>query len=228
MPQLHKHFNVRRNTNKFVHMKKSWTLPFFFFLCLASSFGQNNNNVSRISLRATTSVSGGEYFIDILGKGDSFKIIYKFKDSLSRKLEKDTAFIQARNLLLTFKNPKPSNDTVVSLLLKLDSLNQAYTSYSIDSIKLSYDEAPSYVALIKSVLASSAEALENHNRKRVFVDGTEMKFTLTNNAATKVVYVHSPSNESNPLLYSLISETLDVYRKRKGDNFMTKQRTSGY
>ncbi|HEV7330667.1 MAG TPA: hypothetical protein VGN63_06485 [Flavisolibacter sp.] len=208
-------------------MRKSSILFLLFTLLVFSSVGQENS-VCGIFIRATTSVSGGEYFINILERGHSFQIIYQFKDSTSKKVNEDASVISVRNSLAAVEDLRPDNDTVKKLVLTLDSLYQTYTSYSRDSLSITYEEKPSYVVLFQKVLASSVEELENNNRNRIVLDGTRMKFIISNKGETKTVYVNSPSIETNPVLYSLLRETLNLYRQRKGNILLTEQRTSGY
>ena len=111
---------------------------FFLFIIIISfnlrSFGQNNIS-SRIFLHATTSVAGGEYFIDIVTDNDNTKVTFKFKDNLRHtQLKEDTNAIRYEQILKTVKNFKSDNDTVRTYLHKIDSINITHTLYSIDSL----------------------------------------------------------------------------------------------
>lgn len=203
----------------------------FVFLALIS-FNTNilsQNNPSSIHLRAITSVSGGEYLIDILPFNDSIKLIFRIKKSIKQsKLEKDTNTIKIRQTLKSVKDFRPNNDTVKTNLLKLDSLYMAYTHYDIDSLLISNSKNEAYIELVHEVLNTSAEILENKINNRYVFDGVKMIYKLTNNGISQTVYAYSPTITSNPLLYKLVTETTALYRLNKKNNFLNKSRTSGY
>lgn len=203
----------------------------FVFLALIS-FNTNilsQNNPSSIHLRAITSVSGGEYLIDILPFNDSIKLIFRIKKSIKQsKLEKDTNTIKIRQTLKSVKDFRPNNDTVKTNLLKLDSLYMAYTHYDIDSLLISNSKNEAYIELVHEVLNTSAEILENKINNRYVFDGVKMIYKLTNNGISQTVYAYSPTITSYPLLYKLVTETTALYRLNKKNNFLNKSRTSGY
>ena len=202
-----------------------------FLLISLTSFtltilGQNNKN-SSIFLRATTSVAGGEYFIDILPSNYNTKLIFKIKKRIRQsELEADTNTVRYRQILKSVKNFIPTNDTVKTYLAKLDSIYIAYTLYDTDSLIVTNSKNENYLKLIQEVLNSPTEILENKNH--FVLDGTRMNFTLTNNGISRTVYAHSPTLTSNPSLYKLITETTALYRMNKRNNFLNKRRTYGY
>lgn len=178
-------------------------------------------------MRATTSVAGGEYFIDILPNNDNTKLIFKFKNRLRQtELEADTNTGKYRQILETVKNFTPDNDTVKTYLAKLDSIYIAYTIYDSDSLIISNYKNENYLKLIREALNSPTEILENKNH--MVLDGTSMKFTMTNNGISRTVYARSPTLTSNPILYKLVTETTALYRKNKKNGFLTKHNTYGY
>lgn len=202
-----------------------------YFLLVIISFslvtlGQNKD-ISKIFIRATTEVAGREYFIYILTGNDSTKVIFKLKERvLQSQLEADTNTNVYTQMIKSVRNFTPDNDTVRTYLHKLDSLYTAYTLYSNDSIIVANSKDEDYINLIQEVLISPSEVLEN--KSHFVLDGTTMTFMLTKSNVTRTVYAHSPTPTSNPLLYRLITETTELYRRNKGNNFLTKSRTSGY
>jgi hypothetical protein len=203
----------------------------FVFIVLFSSNTNilSQNNQSSIHLRAVTSVSGEEYFIDILPNKDSTKLMFRIKKSVKQsKLDKDTNIIRIIETLKSVKKFGPNNDTVKTYISKLDSLNRIYTIYETDSLFISNSKIEAYLELVHEVLNTKAEILENNNNKRFVLDGVTMIFKLTNNGNSQTVYVRSPTLTSNPLLYKLVTETTALYRLNKKNNFLNKSRTSGY
>ena len=189
----------------------------------------SQNNPSSIHLRAVTSVSGEEYFIDFLPNKDSTKLMFRIKKSVKQsKLDKDTNIIRIIETLKSVKKFGPNNDTVKTYISKLDSLNSIYTIYETDSLLISNSKNEAYIELVHEVLNTSPEILENNNNKRFVLDGVKMIFKLTNNGISQTVYVRSPTLTSNPLLYKLVTETTTLYRLNKKNNFLNKSRTIGY
>ncbi len=203
----------------------------FVFLALISSNTNilSQNNQSSIHLRAETSVSGEEYFIDILPNKDSTKLMFRIKKSVKQsKLDKDTNIIR---IIATVKSVKKfgfNNDTVKTNLAKLDSLYRIYTIYETDSLFISNSKIEAYLELVHEVLNTSAEILENKNNNRYVLDGVTMRFILTNNGISQTVYAHSPTITSNPLLYKLVTETKTLYRLNKKNGILNKNRTFSF
>src|SRR5438552_8899701 len=77
-----------------------------------------------INIRATTSVAGQEFFIDIFRNQEKIKVLYKIKESMSDKIESDTTLRNYRAILMSLKNLTPKNDTVSFYLDRIDSINQ--------------------------------------------------------------------------------------------------------
>jgi hypothetical protein len=203
----------------------------FVFIALFS-FCTNilsQNNQSSIHLRAVTSVSGEEHFIDILPNKDSTKLIFRIKKRVKQsKLDKDTNIIRIIETVKSVKKFGFNNDTVKTNLAKLDSLNRIYTIYETDSLLISNSKNEAYLELIHEVLNTKAEILENNNNKRFVLDGVTMIFKLTNNGNSQAVYVRSPTLTSNPLLYQVVTETKTLYRLNKKNGILNKYRTFGF
>ena len=203
----------------------------FVFIALFS-FCTNilsQNNQSSIHLRAVTSVSGEEYFIDILPNKDSTKLIFRIKKRVKQsKLDKDTNIIRIIETVKSVKKFGFNNDTVKTNLAKLDSLNRIYTIYETDSLLISNSKNEAYLELVHEVLNTKAEILENKNNNRYVLDGVTMRFILTNNGISQTVYAHSPTITSNPLLYKLVTETKTLYRLNKKNGILNKNRTFSF
>ncbi len=200
----------------------------FVFLALISfkTIILSQDNHSSIHFRAVTSVSGEEYFIDILPFKDSAKLIFRIKKSVKQsKLYKDTNFIRIIETLKSVKKFGPNNDTVKTYIAKLDSLNSIYTIYERDSLFISNTKNEPYFELVQEVLNTSAEILENKNNNRIVIDGEKLIFKITKNGISQTVYAYSPTITSNPLLYKLVKETKGLYRLNKKNGILLKSKT---
>lgn len=206
------------------------TRIFFLFLALLiflTTASAQSHQKSSILLRATTSVTGGAYFIEILPYEHTTKIIFKLKKQVQQAaFEADTNTIRYRQILQSIKNIKPDNDSVKTYSAKLDSVSMSYTLYDTDSLTVINAEHEGYLNLIREVLNSPTEILEN--KHHFVLDGTSMVFKLTNKDIERTVYAYSPTVTSNPILYKLITETTAIYRNTKRNDFLNKQRTYGY
>jgi hypothetical protein len=201
----------------------------FLALILFKSNFLSQNIQSSIHLRAVTSVSGEEYFIDILPNKDSAKLMFRIKKSVKQsKLDKDTNIIRIIETLKSVKKFGPNNDTVKTYISKLDSLNSIYTIYETDILFISNSKNEAYIELVHEVLNTSADILENKNNNRLVLDGVTMIFKLTNNGISQTVYARSPTITSNPLLYKLVTETIILYRLNKKNGILNKSRTFGF
>ncbi len=98
------------------------------------------------------------------------------------------------------------------------------TVYSLGEKKKDFDN------LLNIIFSSSNDLLENKlaNQNRLMLDGTQVKFILTDNDKSRTIYAYSPCKTSHPLLTTLIRETMNIYRQTKNNNFLNTQRTSGY
>ncbi len=184
-----------------------------------------------IRLRAVTSVAMQEYFVETNCFENEIRIKFKFKDSvLMNKLRTESTYKSlSKSLIKTRYDLK--NDTTMNLYRRLDSAMKVNTVYSIDSIKIDYNQYPEYEKLLTTLLKSSQAELENkeNNKNRFVLDGTTMDFKFFQNDSLKfTAYAHSPSKTSHPLLYEYINSTMSIYRELKKNNFLAKEKTSGY
>ena len=185
---------------------------------------------SSINIRATTSVAGKEFFVDIFRDKDKIKVLYKIKESVSNKHDADTTLMNYRKFLLSNKNLTPQNNTVSFYLEKMDSINQMYTTYQVDSLEFNRTENKEFDKLLNSILSSSSEILENQsaNKSYLILDGTIMRFKLTDHKNSRIVYAYSPNSTTYPLLTNLVKQSMDLYRHIKNNDFLSVEKTSGH
>ena len=188
------------------------------------------STTSIITIRATTSVSGQAFSVDIFRNEDNIKVLYKTKESLSDKIETDSNLTKHRKALMSVKNLTPQNDTVSFYLEQIDSINQVYTKYGVDSLQFNKTENKEFDSLLNAILSSSSEILENKSvsKNNVVLDGTLIRFKITNDQTSRVIYAYSPSSTTYPLLNKLITQTLDLYRQTKNNDFLSIRKTGGY
>lgn len=191
-----------------------WVL-FIFFQQLC--FGQQLNN-SKIILRASTQVSGDEFFMYILPKTDSTKIIYKKKKGFKSaefyanpEVIKISVFFDS--LINISKTLDVEDEKVNFLAKKMDSIRIVYTIYDVDSLTIANAKHQNYLKLVGEVLSANQEMFGED--KRIILDGTSMNFCLINNGVLSKVWVRSPSSTSHPILCNFIIQTNALITKAK-------------
>jgi hypothetical protein len=81
---------------------------------------------------------------------------------------------------------------------------------------------------MNSIFVTSKNNLKNYNPHRIVMDGTSVKIQLIENDSFRRILVRSPSLDSQPLIYRLITDVL-IYYRRQGSHFLiTKNKTAGY
>lgn len=195
-------------------------------------FCQKSSNNYSIIINATTSVSDSEFIVNIHKSPNDIKIVYILRDSVDDiSLEQNKYHTVYKDTLFKLFNDLSANRNTFTLYAsKLDSLTKLYSYYRKDSILLDVKTNISYNNLLNKIVRSTREELENKvgNKNRVTLDGTSFRFNVITSNQDKFIYANSPRETSHPLLYQLISETLNIYRQTKNNMFLDKRITNGY
>ena len=173
---------------------------------------------------AFTSVSGQEFQVAITRSPRFVRVRYAHRDSIRYKqLEQDPDNLTPDQV----RHGLPDQERMT----RYRSAVERHKVFTQDSIQLSIKYAQPFVQLLDSVYEASAEALEQKaaNQKRFVLDGTAVSlFIKSPGKGTREVYAHSPQAKSHPLLYRLLHESLQVYRTKHPNSFLTLRATSGY
>lgn len=186
-----------------------------FFLVFASYRLQAQHlNGKSISLRTSIPMNGKQFFIETICYKKDIKIKVKVRDSVSHQnLKKDTLF-KTLTMTLMARKPDIKNDTVQVLFARLDSAIKVNTFYTTDSVKIKYKDFPNYERLISDLFISSQRELEKKASNRFVLHGIRMKFEFFQNGSLQFFAdAHSPSRESNPLLYDYLTTTKEILQK---------------
>lgn len=204
-------------------------LILIFVLIIRPLLGQEPYS-SSIYIRATNSVKNSEFKVYIYEREECFKVVYKIRDSISYRAELDSTLSKYRALIFSNKYQNVSNDTSTTLLMQVDSIIQAYSIYSQDSILIERKKNMNFDSLISTIMSSKSGDLVNDsfNKNRLMFDGTIIKFELRDNQQYRIVYAHSPTVKSHPLLGRLIIEIMNIYRMEKHNGFLNTIQTNGY
>jgi hypothetical protein len=192
------------------------------------SFSQKIEGKS-IKLKAISSATSQEYFIETNCLKNEIKIEFKFRDSvLMDKLSADTTY---KSLLKYFTETKlnAKDDSQINLFKRLDSVVRKNTVYSIDSIIIKYNQYPEYEKLIATLVNSSQSKLENkgNNKRRIVLDGTSMYFSFFRNEKIKfTAQAQSPNKTSHPLLNEYLNSTVNIYKELKKDNLLLRLKSA--
>ena len=185
----------------------------------------------QIDITATNAFKGTYLFISICSYEDVTKIVYKVKDSLDNKgLKSDTQYMTLEKYRKEVIDTERNVDPALKLMQKFAEISKKHTHYSMDSVLVSTKSTPLYTKLLNKVANISTDSLENSkaNIDRVVLDGTHFDFHIKRLNQQRVVRAHSPTQKSHPILYDLLHQTMELYRNKKNNTFLTKARTDGY
>jgi hypothetical protein len=192
---------------------------------------QNINDDFKIDITASDTFEGTNLLINIRKRADSIKIIYKLRDSINYKgMFKDKRYNELSKYMAYPLNIKTGRDSMRMIDHELDSINEKYTHYSIDSLLISTHFMPLYTKLLDEVVLTNTDSLENKKKNvdRHVMDGVDFYFDIKIGDAERTLQAQSPNQDSHPILYQLLEQTLDVYRKTKVNMFLSRGRTDHY
>jgi hypothetical protein len=202
------------------------------FSCLSVSLSaQTVNNDLKIDIRASGSFEGTNLLISIHRHTDSIKIIYKLRDSVNYKgLFKNKRYNDLKKFSTWPLNVRTRIDSIQKINLELYNLSQQYTYYSKDSLLISIHSDTIYTKLLDEVSTTGSDSLENKkiNKDRAVLDGTYFIFNIKIGNTERNVHAHSPDQISHPILYQLLHQTLEIYRRTKVNSFLSRGRTDYY
>jgi hypothetical protein len=208
-------------------------MKFLVLLCfILDSFGiakaQTKTDTFSIRIHVSSgNISEGEFVTYIDKKGTDLKIVYAFRDSVSKAYYKSPLvkeLIQTSRLYdRTQSNPKLSEIDRI-----LDSLKIKNSYYSKDSLSLNASNNLGFINLLEKIISTPKELLENREatKKVVVLDGANYSFIIETNKEKKYVYAYPFLDPIiHPLLYQLYTEVQNIYRKGKHNNFLGKMKT---
>ncbi|MFC6226045.1 hypothetical protein ACFP2F_22570 [Hymenobacter artigasi] len=134
-------------------------------------------------------------------------------------------------LVSALQAPKLPAAERTSTLLRLAALQEQYTVYRWDSLRVATAGHLAFVQALDSVYKSPAAQLEraDPNRGRIVLDGTSVHVVVkTGPQIVKNLYVQSPSPASHPQLYHLLHAALELYRQQQPAAILDQRYTNGY
>ncbi len=148
---------------------------------------------------------------------DSTRMTRFQRDSLSRVWEKAGSQEELKKLGESIMDPKT----------KRSILNIKYGCFTRDTMVLTKAAYPDYCDFISNIIQEDEDELRRDNKEGnwVTLDGTFFSITcLSNDELLWYLFIHSPRNDSYPLIYRLISETLGIYRTKYPNSFLDKSK----
>jgi hypothetical protein len=209
---------------------KSLLLILFFAFSL-SSHAQTANGDLSIAITATSSFYGTNMRIIISKYAGSIKVVYKLKDSVNyRGLLKNERYKSLEKITRADYNVNTNLDTIRKANKEEQDITEKYTYYNKDSVIVGVNKDTSYTSLLNKISNTTTDSLENKeaNKNRIVFDGTFFEFNIKSGKDDRTLEVHSPSPQSHPILYKLLTQTIDLYRRIKVNEFLSKNRTDGY
>jgi hypothetical protein len=199
-------------------MKTLLFLPFFLTMYYTSGAQQPNNDISVHIESVPSGAPSSKSKIDVVKHNETIKITYSSLDSINYKtLRKNPRYVSLmNNFMPPFKQNIPQ-DSLNKIVRELDTLTAAQEYYKTNSILLNSTIDTAYTSLLYKLNATSTDSLENKaaNQSRLVLDGVYIKFKIQNGNSTRIANAHSPTSQSNPLLYAFMQETSRIYRQKK-------------
>ncbi|SDE32970.1 hypothetical protein SAMN05216464_105244 [Mucilaginibacter pineti] len=203
-------------------------LSLLILLLLGNCLKAQSNNDITINISAHPVLNRNEFLIDITRHNNVITLAYTVLDSISyTNLNNNPRFV---TLASGIKAKNLDNATAQTMQAEINTLIKKQSYYSRDSIIINAETDTAYTNLLNKIGAASTSVLENTevNKHRHVLDGIQFRFSISTANTNREIFAHSPNAASHPLLYNLIEETLGMYRKLKGDTFLTKYKTGYY
>jgi hypothetical protein len=191
-------------------MKPSLSILFTFSLLPVFLFGQVSTSNTSIKIEATFMASNS-FTVDILNNVDSLFIYYKFHDSTSKQIKKDTSY---SNCWKFFNQTIESGniDSAVIILDSCEKMGEKYEFNSFDTVRIDINKYKDYNTLILALCDSLT-----YNSSPV-LDGFTVEVTLNCNGHKQRIITHAPEITRNYYIYTILKQTFDIYRKEVGKN----------
>lgn len=186
-------------------MKPSLSILFTISLLPVFLFGQVSTSNTSIKIEATFMASNS-FTVDILHDVDSIFIYYKFHDSTSKEIKKDTSY---SNCLKFFNQTIESGniDSAVIIMESCEKMGEKYEFNSFDTIRIDINKYKDYNSIILTICDSVT-----YNSNPV-LDGFTVEVTLNCNGHKQRIITHAPESNRNYYIYNLLKQTFDIYRK---------------
>jgi hypothetical protein len=185
------------------------------------SFISSCIGVKPISIQAETiSSSVHKYFsLNVIKSYDSIHVNYLIRDSISSKLDSNSFYEMTRLLALElYSDEKNKRDSINILHNVLDSIENSYSYFTVDSLSMNINDFKEYAKLIKSVGSADRSELLNIDPRivRIVADGTSVRFIIRKGRRLKKIIVQSPRKDSHPLLNDFLLRSFDLFREGNG------------
>jgi hypothetical protein len=191
---------------------------------------ESQNEDVDIQIQANPSMmTGGNFTIEVFKVKKTVKIVYNILDSVrfsGLRIDTEMVNLTKNRGLLDRSDTAKSN----AVMKHIGKLVEKYKACSRDSMSFDLKDDIAYSNLLDSMVLADKGVLENttHNKNRIVLDGTHISYVIKAHNQSKIVYAHSPTAESHPILYAFTKRTLDIYREKKKDGILTKKYFSGF
>ena len=176
-----------------------------------------------IRIYGVTAESLSSFYLEIEQDKNKVKVSYKIPDSLSSKMRYDPDYISLNKEPRSYSIEESSGIFSQQYTDRLINILKRHYIYTTDSLLFSKSENRGYAKMIDKVIN-----VEKQKDERSIIDGTSIRLDISHGKLIKTIQVHSPDAGSNPLIAQFITETFDLFRKGKNDNYLTLKRTSAY
>jgi hypothetical protein len=183
-----------------------------------------------IVVEARVPMSDNDFWVYIYRNNTSIKVLLKMRDSINRQFEADSQLQLCFRFIDTLQDMRYDSSRFWQCAWLYSKLEMEYSYFTNVNLRVKRKKASYFDSLLTAVFAAPDDSLARPaSSKNIFTfDGATIAFSLTQNGTTRTVSASSPRAYSYPLLGSLITEAMDMVRKKYNSLLPRKRFTGGY
>jgi hypothetical protein len=183
-----------------------------------------------IVIEARVSMSDNDFWVYIYRSATRIKVLVKMRDSINRQFEADSQLQLCRRFTDTLQDMRYDSSRFWQCVWLHKKLEIDYSYFTNVSLRVKRKKTTSFDSLLTAVFAAPYDSLARpaSSKNIITLDGAIVSFSLTQNGTARTVYASSPRAYSYPLLGTLVSEAMNMIRKKYNSLLPRKRFTGGY
>jgi hypothetical protein len=183
-----------------------------------------------IVIEARVSMSDNDFWVYIYRSTTRIKVQVKMRDSINRQFEADSQLQLCRRFTDTLQDMRYDSSRVWQCVRLYNKLEIDYSYFTNVSLRVKRKKVSSFDSLLTAVFAAPKDSLAHpaSSKNIITLDGAIVSFSLTQNGTTRTVSALSPRSDNYPLLGTMVSEAMNMIRKKHNSLLPRKRFTGGY
>ncbi|MCU4189184.1 hypothetical protein M9Q43_08415 [Flavobacterium sp. HXWNR29] len=196
----------------------------FFLIYFTNVFCQDKE----ISFEGYSHMRKKGFKIRVIEKEDILIIETRKLDTISKKMLEDKQYKKNSQKIKNLQNQeKFDKREVQSLVIEDLEIRNKYSTQEIDSLIIDKSQFINYYNLFTQIFKTPINILENKSNSRIVLDGHSIPTIIKNKSRVVFLQLQSPNENSHPILFNFLKETLNLYRKEKPTNTLNTEYTFG-